>query len=340
MKILGKRLRETGIVIAWVAAIGLSADGAAGQEALFRYQDRTYTSVDAPPKLRALLYRLDAEYFQTRRELVDEMLLHFYLTEQAKRRGVTKKALAAELLASPAPDEDALRMFYRANEQEIRQPYEQVKDRIRSHLVDQQLRAKKAELVAELKRHGQFALLIDEPPSPPLDIATDGHPSRGAESPRITIVEFADYQCPRCRRAAQVLERMVETYPGDVRVVFMDFPINRSGISRKVAEGAVCAQAQGRFWEYHDLAFANQSRLDHDSVVALATKLELDTQAFESCLNGPGPKTRVARSEGEARRLGLRATPSIFVNGRPLVSNHLERDLVRLIEKARTPEGG
>ena len=71
----------------------------------------------------------------------------------------------------------------------------------------------------------------------------------------------------------------------------------------------------------------------------LAEALELDQTAFAECLAGRGAKAQVARSEREARRLGLSATPSIFVNGRPLRSRHLERDLNRLIDAGGSGQG-
>jgi protein-disulfide isomerase len=88
-----------------------------------------------------------------------------------------------------------------------------------------------------------------------------------------------------------------------------------------------------RFWEFHDLAYENQSRLDHDSVRQFAGQLELDGKAFAACLSDGTGNARVAGAEREARRLGLRGTPSVYVNGQPLRSDHLERDLERIIEE-------
>jgi protein-disulfide isomerase len=65
----------------------------------------------------------------------------------------------------------------------------------------------------------------------------------------VTIVEFADYQCPHCKIAAESLKKVTEKFKGKVRLVFMDYPINPSGISRAVAEASHCALEQGKFWE-------------------------------------------------------------------------------------------
>ena len=316
--------------------MGVHAAAAPGE--LFRFEGKRYGADQASPKLRTLLYDLDLQYFQQRQALADELLFERYIEGEAQKRGVSEAALAEELLAVQLPAEDELRAFYDANSARIQEPYEQVRERIQRHLHDQRLRDAKATLLARVKKSHDFEALIVPPEPPPLAIATEGFPRKGAETPRFTIVEFGDYQCPNCAKAARVLRRIIERNPDEVQVIYMDFPINRSGVSRLVAEGAACAQRQGEFWAYHDLAFDAQSRLNKSSPMDLAKALELDEAAFTECLAGRAPKTRVARAESEARRLGLTGTPSIFVNGRPLRSRHLERDLQALIDAAASPE--
>lgn len=310
----------------------LGTNALAGDHALLRFDGRTYGADHASARLRTLLYDLDLDYYRQRQRLVDELLFEIFLKTEAERRGTTREALAEELLAIQPPEERDIRAFYGGNRARIGQPYAEIRDRIEQHLREQRLRAEKASLLARVKSERDYSTLLAPPEPPPLEIATEGFPRRGAAVPRFTIVEFGDYQCPRCARAAQVLRRLVERYPDDVQLVYMDFPVNRSGISRLVAEGAACAHRQGKFWAYHDLAFEVQSALDRESPAALARELGLDETAFTECMAGRGAKAGVARSEREARRLGLRATPSIFVNGRPLRSRHLERDLERLID--------
>jgi len=318
----------------------LAVPGAASAADLFRFDGRTYGADQASPKLRSLLYDLDNQYYQQRSALADELLFERYLQAEADRRGVGPAELAEELLRIQPPTEAELRAFYDANAARIGNTYEQVRDRIQVHLTAQRLRAAKAKLLAGVKKSGDYQLLLTPPEPPPLDIATDGFPSKGADAPRFTIVEFGDYQCPNCAKAARVLRRIINQYPEEVQVIYMDFPINRSGVSRLVAEGAACAQRQGRFWDYHDLAFEQQSQLDDDAPLALARELDLDEADFAACLAGRAPKTQVARAEAQARRLGLTGTPSIFVNGRPLRSRHLERDLRRLIGGEPRPGQG
>ena len=115
----------------------------------------------------------------------------------------------------------------------------------------------------------------------------------------------------------------------------MDFPINQSGISRLVAKGAACANEQGRFWDYHDLAFEQQSGLSPRSPTALADKLGLDKDQFDSCYNSQAAEQQVSRAEAEAARLGLSSTPTFYVNGQRLrLTRGLAADLNSAVERA------
>ena len=326
-------------IIAWALALGLSGPALAGDAPLFRFADRDYAAPDLSPKLRRLLHELELEHYRERARLVDEMLYEVHLDREAQARGVDRRALAAELLQVPAPSEAEVKDFYQAHRHRIGQPYEAVRDQVVRHLRAERLREEKTRLLARIKAEGGFELLARAPEPPPYEIDVRGYPSRGPEDAPITVIEFADYQCPHCRRAAGVMQRLLAAYPEDLRHVYLDFPVNRSGISRSVAIGAVCADAQGRYWEYHDRAFAGQRSLGHHSPLALAESLSLDLSAFERCLGEDAARGRVAYSERQARALGLTATPSIFVNGRPLPSGHLERDLTRLIEQSRAARG-
>ena len=199
------RLLVCGFVLA-----GLVTGAAAADDGLIRYEGRDYGIDHASPRLRTLLYDLDLDYYRQRRMLVDELLYEIYLKTEAERRGITTGALAEELLRIEAPTERDIRTFYRDNRSRIGQPYGEMRDRIDQHLRDQRLRAEKAGLLARVKSEGEFLLLMSPPEPPPLAIDTEGFPRKGAAAPRFTIVEFGDYQCPHCGKAARVLRRIVE----------------------------------------------------------------------------------------------------------------------------------
>jgi cyclophilin family peptidyl-prolyl cis-trans isomerase/protein-disulfide isomerase len=158
---------------------------------------------------------------------------------------------------------------------------------------------------------------------------------KGAEDPAVTIIEYADFQCPGCGGFYPILKQLADAHPDDVRVVYRHFPLNQiHPNAQKAAEAAEAAGAQDQFWAYHDLLFERQgewSALDataaRDFFVALAEELGLDAEQFATELDGGMHAERVSASEQEAIGLGLPGTPSAIVNGQILPGEALPRDI-------------
>ena len=147
------------------------------------------------------------------------------------------------------------------------------------------------------------------------------------------IVEFSDFQCPFCKRVLVTVKQLIELYPGQVKWVFRDFPIERlHPTAPKVHEAARCAGAQGKFWEYHDLLFERAPRHAPEALEQYARELALDGPAFVRCLDGGASREAIAGDIEEGRRLGVTATPTFFINGRKLVGAKPLAEFRRLIE--------
>jgi protein-disulfide isomerase len=145
---------------------------------------------------------------------------------------------------------------------------------------------------------------------------------RGAVEAPVTILEFSDYQCPFCKRAQPVLERILAEFPGKVRIVFKDFPLDFHEGARPAAEAARCAGASGRYWDYHDLLFLAQPAFSRDELITYADRVGLDRTAFSLCLDARRFSAAVEDDMAEGRALGVSGTPTFFVNGRRLVGAH------------------
>lgn len=159
------------------------------------------------------------------------------------------------------------------------------------------------------------------PTAPPVeDVSVAGQPTRGPDNAKVTIVEFLDFECPFCKRYNdETLPRIEATYGDKVRFVVRNFPLAIHPAAEKAAEAGECAYAQGKFWEYHDLLFKNQSALDVDSLKRYARDLQLDGARFDTCLDGGEGAAQVSQDVGEGDRVAVSATPTFFVNGHRLV---------------------
>ncbi len=130
------------------------------------------------------------------------------------------------------------------------------------------------------------------------------------------------------------MKEVLSPYLDRIRYVYMDFPINRSGISRKISEGAVCADQQQKFWEFHDLAYERQSELSMKSSLQLAEHLGLNMESFISCYNDKQTAEKVKYSEQQAIKAGVTGTPSFFLNGKKLAFRDMRSGLVTELEQA------
>lgn len=151
-------------------------------------------------------------------------------------------------------------------------------------------------------------------------LTNGGSPARGESSAPITLIEFADFQCPNCGRfarstAPQIVESYVET--GKVNMVYKHFPI-RGPDSITASLASQCAADQGRFWEFHDLLFNNQKAegsgwASAENMRGFASELGLDREEFDSCLDSQKYKELVEADLAFGREIGVSGTPTFVI---------------------------
>jgi len=157
-------------------------------------------------------------------------------------------------------------------------------------------------------------------------LTTADQPSFGPADAPVTIVEFGDLQCPDCRMEAPLLHHNVpETFPGKVRVFFKDYPLEsvhpwaRAGA---IAGRCVFRQGNDAFWKFYDWDYQNQAEISGDNlkskVLEWAGQNGLDTAKLGQCIDTKATEPEVDRSMAEARALGVRGTPTLFINGRKI----------------------
>ena len=167
------------------------------------------------------------------------------------------------------------------------------------------------------------------------DVPLDDDPVIGPENAAITLIEFSDYECPYCRSwHAEVFDRLMETYPDQVRVVYRDFPLTSIHPNAvPAAEAANCAYEQGGFWEFHRKLFDGVYGLSTEAYTQYASEIGLDQAGFEECLNSRRYKAEVEADFEYAANLGVRSTPTFFLNGLPIVGAQPFEVFQEVIEK-------
>lgn len=139
----------------------------------------------------------------------------------------------------------------------------------------------------------------------------------GASHPPVTIVEYGDFECPNCKQAAPAVKLLLERFAGRTRAVYRHFPLEEvHPHALAAAQAAECAGGQGKFWEMHDLLFANQDRLKINQLHSYAERLQLDMARYAAEMDDQVYLQRVREHMDGAHRSGVRGTPAFFVNGK------------------------
>ena len=170
-----------------------------------------------------------------------------------------------------------------------------------------------------------------EQAEPRATIDISGHPYKGPANAPVTVVVFFDYFCGPCKKLEPVLHQVVGKYPKEVKLVPKFLPHSRE-FSRNAAIAAMAADDQGKFWEFHDKLFENQSVLDDAKVIEIAGMLKMDVKRFEKKRQDSAFEELIDRDLSEAGELEIRGTPQVYINGRVFRQRSVEA-FVEAIDK-------
>jgi len=143
-------------------------------------------------------------------------------------------------------------------------------------------------------------------------------PILGEVSAPVTLAIFDDFECPYCAQTVPLLKQVVEKYPGKVKLAFKNFPLSSHRNARNAALTALAANRQGKFWNVHDLLYENYNSLNPQKIDALAAQTGLDMEQLKKDRVDPQLNAQISKDIEEGTNVGVRGTPTIFVNGRLL----------------------
>ena len=170
-------------------------------------------------------------------------------------------------------------------------------------------------------------------------VKTSGAPTKGAKKPKITVVEFSDFQCPFCARVMPTLTQIEKEYGDRVEIVFKHLPLRNHPKAPAAHAAAEAAHRQGKFWEMHDLIFENQREMAPEKYEEYAAQIGLDVERFKKDAASSDVKKRVDGDAAEAAILGITGTPAFLVNGRYLSGAQPFEAFQRLIDEELAGKG-
>ena len=282
---------------------------------------------------------LDQEY-QIKKKALDNLVNQKLLDAEAKKKGLsTEKLLEQEVDAKvPEPTDAELNAYYLAQKAQLNRPFEEAKPQVTQALKQAKIQQARLDYSARLREQAKIAILL----SPPrMEVSFDPARVRGNAQAKVMIIEFSDFQCPYCGQAEPTLKSVLGKHGDKVALAFRDMPIPQiHPLAMGAAEAARCAGEQGKFWEYHDLLFGDQNRLDHNGLLEKARNLKLDENQFDSCVTSEKYKTQIQQDVQEGKSAGVTGTPGFFINGIFLSGAQPEAAFDKVIEEQLAAPAG
>jgi protein-disulfide isomerase len=172
----------------------------------------------------------------------------------------------------------------------------------------------KDKVIEDLKKQE----MQNQPLTPELQaaIAAKDAPSFGPDGAKVTVVEFSDFECPFCSRAAEVTKQVRGKYGDKVRFVFRQFPLSFHKNAQGAAEASLAAHAQGKFWEFHDKMFENQKSLDKDALAGYAKQTGVNLADYKAAVDSNKFADAVKADLKLGESVAVNGTPTLFINGK------------------------
>lgn len=300
------------------------------QQVIDREYNRSRTEIAT--SFRSEIAAQEEEIYRAERVFLQRLVDDRKMAAVAAAQGKTAEQLERELAASvppPSADEVQFMINYEMARRRAGSSGANSEQQVAQAILDARVSQKKRQLVEHAKQQPNVEYLIQ---APRVVVSADDDPRRGPANAPVQIVMWSDFECPYCAQAEPVLARIRDAYGDKVAVTFRDFPLPIHPLAMMAAKSANCSAASGKYWEFHDLLFANQGDLTRDKIGAIADTLSLDRNALAKCYDSPATTAEIEKDVADGRALGVDSTPTFFVNGRMLAGAQTFEQLATVID--------
>lgn len=281
----------------------------------------------------AQMLQIRQQEYKIQSDALDALIRQKVVEEEAEKQGISVDKLYEKEVDSrvPDPSKAEVRGYYLAVGHQVNQPFEKAEPQLAKVVKTLEIQQARENYADSLRSRADVAILLQ----PPTVETGRNDPLRVEGNPHapITIVEFADYQCPFCGRAESTVTDLLKKYNGKVNLAFRDFPLSTiHPYAAGAAEASRCAEAQGKFWPMHDAMYADQSKLTEADVLETAVRLGMDRSSFAACLKSDRYKAAIQEDVEAGQQAGVTGTPAFFINGRFLNGSVPEAQFEQIIK--------
>lgn len=292
-------------------------------------------------RMKAYAYKLEMRVYAARKQVLDRRINDLLVVAEANKRKVGPEEIVRTEITDKLkpPTEAEVAKFYEDNKARIRGDLAGTRTAIVSYLQEQQQEKLEVALAEKLRAAGKVQVLLKEPDAPVMNVNLASGASRGDVNAAVTIVEFTDFQCSACGGMYPIVEYVLKSYGNRVHFVVRNFPLTSVHPNAFLAaQAAEAAKTQGKYWEYIDLLFKNQTTLEVESLKKYATQVGLDRKRFDAELDSGKYEPIVRKDLEEGEGYGIDSTPTFFING-VILTDYSGEGLKSAIEKAFAKAG-
>ena len=268
------------------------------------------------------LMQIKKQEYDLKMNQLNKMVQERVLGAEAKKEGlasadefISKKITKGEIKISDAE----YKKFVKEKNIPESNINEQVKERIFTYMKEQKREEMITGYVAKLTKNSPVEVYFKKPKSN-IQVDVGQAPTGGGDDAKVTMVIFSDFQCPFCGRAAKTVSDVKKKYGNKIKIAFKQFPLPMHKDAMPAAEASMCVAEQGKdkFWKFHDIAFAAQDKLSAEDLAKVAKSSGADEKKFKECFDAHKYTDYVKKDMAYGEKLGVRSTPTFFVNGQLL----------------------
>jgi len=287
-------------------------------------------------RMKSYVYKMEMRIYSIRKDILDRKVNDLLVIAEARKRKIQPEEIIRTEINDKvkAPTEAEITKFYEQNKANIKSDLAGARGAIANYLQQQQQEELEIALANKLRSSGSLKLLLREPATPVINVSLGAGASRGDLNSPVTVVEFTDFQCSACGGMYPIVEEVLKSYGTRVHFVMRNFPLTAVHPNAyNAAQAAEAAKAQGKYWEYIDILFKNQTTLDRDSLKKYATQAGLDRKQFDADFDSGKYEPVLRKDIEEGETYGIEATPTFFING-VVLTEYSGEGLRAAIEKA------
>jgi protein-disulfide isomerase len=266
------------------------------------------------------VFDLEKKIFDLKMNRLKAVMLKKLIESDPKKKNLTNDQFLDKYIAkSISVSNKDIQKFIKQRKIPKEQITDMVKGQIKKFLEVEKKKEAVERWMAEKTSKTPVKIYFPRPTRPTFEVkVTEKDPSWGNKDAKVTIVEFSDFQCPFCSKAAKVMEQVKKHYGKKVRIVFKNFPLPFHPQAKGAAMAALCANEQGAtyFWGMYRHFFENQSALDADSISKYAKNIGLNIEKFNQCIKQKKFKSKLDDDMKQAGEdLSIKSTPTFYING-------------------------